>query len=237
LANYTLPPQYAPFDDEGKCMVVQTLLILMALQVIPSYLMEFVQRVDISGLPILIAFGMVPSVFLKLNQGRTKHHCESCVSSSASSSTSSSLECDSSHDKEPLSSLAEIESYYGQLTSRDHLYAHSGDGDDRGWAADDDDNWGNPEGGVMSPTHLGPFMISSSNLQGPDDSDWGQFAYYDEKVDEPDLAARMMRSCSLSSSSRLISLQTWLETEEEDGCDDSNEGGSCTFLNAATLPA
>jgi hypothetical protein len=198
VASDALSPQSAPLDDDGRRMVFQTLLVLVALQVLPSYFVELVHRVELSGLPILIALGVVPSLFLKMMQGGKSNHGEFCVSSPYLAS--SSLQYNGSHEKESAASLVEIERYYCQRARFDHRSVHAGDSD---WTGDNEENRDRHEVRAMLPAHLGARLISASNRHGEDDNDWGQFAYYgEEPAFESDLSTKMMRSCSLSSSAR-----------------------------------
>jgi hypothetical protein len=198
-------PTPAPSDAEGKAVVLQTLLVLVALKVIPGYLLELLQNMDLQGVPLVIALGLVPTMMLKLKK-RENRNDESL--SSTSTGLMSSLE-----SRISMVSLSELESHIRNSQLRVGL-------------DDVEDN--------HSVSHQDPVRTTSSNSlhdgEGGAD-DWGQFAYYDETFPEQDApATMMMRSGSQASSGRTSSLQTLLEMDEEEDEEwDEDFVRSCTF--------
>ena len=96
-------PTPAPSDAEGKAVVLQTLLVLVALKVIPGYLLELLQNMDLQGVPLVIALGLVPTMMLKLKRGEGRND-ESL--SSTSTGLMSSLE-----SRVSMVTLSELESH------------------------------------------------------------------------------------------------------------------------------
>jgi hypothetical protein len=206
LCGVSTLPTPAPADAEGKAVVLQTLLVLVALKVIPGYLLELLQNMDLQGVPLVIVLGLVPTMMLKLNK-RESRNDESL--SSTSTGLMSSLE-----SRISMVSLTELESLIRNSQLRVGL----------------DDGEGN-----YSASHQEPVRTTSSDsLQdgegGGGGDDWGQFAYYDETFPEQDAPAAMMRSGSQASSGRSSSLQTLLEMDEEEDEEwDDDFVRSCTF--------
>jgi hypothetical protein len=205
LCGVSTLPTPAPSDAEGKAVVLQTLLVLVALKVIPGYVLELLQNMDLQGVPLVIALGLVPTMMLKLKK-RENRNDESL--SSTSTGLMSSLE-----SRISMVSLSELESHIRNSQLRVGL-------------DDVEDN--------HSVSHQDPVRTTSSNSlhdgEGGAD-DWGQFAYYDETFPEQDApATMMMRSGSQASSGRTSSLQTLLEMDEEEDEEwDEDFVRSCTF--------
>jgi hypothetical protein len=206
LCGVSTLPTPAPSDAEGKAVVLQTLLVLVALKVIPGYVLELLQNMDLQGVPLVIVLGLVPTMMLKLKK-RENRNDESL--SSTSTGLMSSLE-----SRISMVSLSELESHIRNSQLRVGL-----DGGE--------DNY--------SASHQDPVRATSSNSlqdgEGGGADDWGQFAYYDETFPEQDApATMMMRSGSQASSGRTSSLQTLQEMdEEEDEAWDDDFVRSCTF--------